>query len=146
MANIKVKTNFSLKKDIKKLSKKALRNIKRQSVDIILDEYNKGISPVKGTNLFSKYEESTKKRKGRYLPVTIKETGRLHKSLRAIIKGSSIMFGFAGRRNEKIAKFLHFGTIHMNARPLLPTKGMEFKKKIINSFSDIIKRSFAALK
>ena len=141
MAKVKVRTNFSFKKDIKAAQSKSSRAIKSKIVDLVLNEYNKGISPVKGFNAYKKYRPSTAKKKGRIRPVTLKETGELHRSLKAVQKSStSIELKFMGSRNAKIAGYHQFGTPNMDARPMLPTKGQTFKKRLIDKFNKIIDR------
>jgi len=142
MVKTKVTTSFSFKRDIAKANSKASRQIKADIVDSILDEYNKGLSPVKGVNNYKAYRPSTAKRKGRRFPVNLKESGRLHASLKAVQKtSSSILLFFSGARNRDIAKYHQFGTPHMDARPMLPTKGQEFKKRITDRFIKIVRKA-----
>jgi phage gpG-like protein len=143
---VRIKRDINLKKQLADASREATREIKKDIVDLIIDDYDRGISPVKGTNQFAQYAKSTAKKKGRRRPVTIEETGKLKKSLKAVQrqknqKGVITVF-FNGARNQKIAAFLQFGTSKMKAkRPLLPARNQTFKKRIIDAINSIINKN-----
>lgn len=136
---ITIKINIDLKKQLKDARSASSKQIKKEIVAEVIKDYNKGISPINGFNSFVQYASSTAKKKGRRKPVTIKETGALHDSLTARQKADGVIeVFFKGKRNGKIASFIHFGTDFMDARPLLPTSGLEFKKRITDKFVKII--------
>lgn len=141
---VKIKTKLSLKKQLQGARSNSSRLIKKQIVEDILAEYNKGLSPVKGFNRYKAYRASTAKKKGRKFPVNLQESSQLHKALSAVQKGKKkIEISFKGARNDKIASYHQFGTANMDARPMLPSRGQEFKKKITDK---IIKTINKALK
>lgn len=137
---IKIKKNFDFKKKLEAANSKSSRRIKKAIVSEILKDYEKGISPVSGTNKYKNYKKSTAKKKGRKSPVTLKESGKLHNSLVAVQKGNKrISISFKGTRNQKIASYHQFGTKFMESRPMLPTRGQKFKKRITDMFNKIIR-------
>lgn len=118
---------------------KSSREIKASIVDSILSDYERGISPVKGFNRYKPYRASTAKKKGRKSPVTLSDTGKLHEALKAVQKSKTkIALFFRGSKNKKIASYHQFGTENMDARPMLPSKGQVFKKRITDNFIKII--------
>lgn len=140
---IKVKINIDLKRQLEAAQSRSSRQIKKEIIDEIQKNYDKGISPVKGFNKFKSYAPSVAKRKGRKDPVTIEQSGLLRKSLVAVQKSKkSISIFFRGKRNEKLATWINFGTVNMDARPLLPAaKGQTFKKRITDKFDKIISKA-----
>lgn len=139
----KIKVKLSFRKQLKAAQSLASRQIKKEIVKEIDQNYSRGISPVKGFNKFKSYRPSTQKKKGRKDPVTIEESGKLRKSLTAVQKSiRSVEVFFKGARNQKIAGYLNFGTENMDARPLLPAaKGQTFKKRITDNFNKIISKA-----
>lgn len=138
---IRIKKNFNFKKSLQDARSKSSRKIKKAIVDEILEDYNRGISPVKGFNKYKNYRPSTAKKKGRKSPVTLNDSGKLHKSLVAVQKSKGvIIIFFKGSKNQKIAAFHQFGTKFMDARPMLPSRGQSFKQRVIDMFNKIIKK------
>ena len=136
-----------IKKKLQGAASKSSKAIKSQIVNIVVGQYDKGVSPVKGFNKYKNYKKSTAKRKGRKSPVTLKETGKLHDSLTATQKSrDTITLGFKGSKNNKIAAFHQFGTDNMDARPMLPTRGQKFKQGILNKISKIVKKELKNIK
>ena len=137
---IKIKTNINLKKQLQGATSKSSKKIKTEIVEEILKDYNKGISPVKGFNQYKAYKPSTAKKKGRKKPVTLKESGNLHDSLTAIQKSNTrIELTFRGAKNKRVASYHQYGTENMDARPMLPSRGQEFKKRVIDKMRKIIR-------
>lgn len=141
---IRIKKNFNFKKSLEGARSNSSRRIKNAIVEEILSDYNRGISPVAGTNSYKPYRPSTAKKKGRKKPVTLNNTGKLHASLKAVQKGKkTINISFTGSRNQQISAYHQFGTTYMDARPMLPTRGMKFKKRIVDMFNKIISKELA---
>ena len=140
---VKIKVKLNLKKQLQAAQSLSSRQIKKDIINVIQNEYDKGISPVKGFNKFRSYRPSTAKKKGHKDPVTIKDSGKLRDSLTAVQKSKrAISIFFKGKRNQKLSAFINFGTIFMDARPLLPAaKGQTFKKRITDRFNKIVSKS-----
>ena len=146
--SFKIKVKIDLDKQLQAAQSQASRQIKSNVKKIILDNYSRGLSPVKGFGSFTQYAASTAKKKGRRKPVTINETGKLWASLKVVQNGrGALSLFFQGARSSKIAGFITFGTKNMDARPLLPAaNGQEFKVGITKQFtkavSDALKKFF----
>jgi hypothetical protein len=140
----KVNSKFTIKRNLLAANSKSSRRIKSKIVDLILNDYERGISPVKGFNKYKKYRPSTAKLKKRVRPVTLKDSGKLHRSLKAIQKTRrTILLLFNGSRNDKIARYHNFGTPNMDARPMLPAaRGQVFKARITNAVFKIVQNEF----
>jgi len=140
---VKIKVNLNIRKQLQAAQSLSSRQIKKEIINEIDSNYSKGISPVRGFNVYKAYRESTAKKKGRKTPVTIKESGKLRASLTAVQKKRhSISIFFRGKRNQKLSQYINFGTIFMDARPLLPiARGQTFKKRITDKFNKIVSKS-----
>lgn len=106
------------------------KELKKDIIDIIISEYNKGTSPVKG-GAFNPYKKKKDGSKS-----TVKDTGALHKSLRIIIRKTRKSVGIVIGEGLKYARYLQDGTEKMAARPLLPEKiSQKFKKGVIDKIN-----------
>jgi len=145
---IKIKVDINIEKKLRGAASKSSREIKNKVPALIVNSYySKGISPVKGFGKYKPYRESVSKKKGRSTPVTLRDTGEFHDSLTAIQRANnSISLLFLGARNSRLASYFQFGTDHMDARPVLPTKGQSFKKAIIDRIKKIVNASIKELK
>lgn len=141
---VKIKRRLDFVKELPRANSKAGIQIKKEVINLINEDLDRGISPVKGFNRFAPYQPSTAKIKGRRRPVDLKDTGFMRSKLRAIFKRrtNSILIFFQGAKANAIAAFHNFGTDKMDARPILPAvKGMEFKERIINRINRIIDKN-----
>ena len=133
---VRINKNFkSFRKLIPDARSLAARAIRDEMENIILNELAKGTSPVKGFSPYKQYRPATAKKKGRKKPVDLFDTGALWDSFKTVIKRKdTIRLSF----NKKYASFLQFGTENMDARPLLPTRGLRFKQSVINQIIKLV--------
>ena len=141
----KIKTNAAFK-DLGKLlpdaRSKFSKEMKRTIKEVILDEYRKGTSPVKGFNPYDSYADSTAKKKGRKKPVTLNETGALYNSLEVVQSGGGVNISIGKGLKNGYARYHQDGTDEMSARPLLPEKPkQEFKIGVFNKILAAAKKA-----
>lgn len=114
------------------------KEMKRNIEGIILEEYNKGTSPVKGGK-FNPYKKLKNGDKSR-----VKDSGDLHRTLRASVKGSRRLINISIGKGLKYARFLQDGTDKMVARPLLPEGiNQKFKKGVLDKIIALAKKAVA---
>lgn len=149
MVRIKISHSFvKVLKNIKvKYTKKAAQDLKNK----IIEQYNKGLSPVEGYGRFDKYSESyTKKIQSGYYgnksvrPVNLKLTGKMHKSIGSKQIKNGFMIFFTDKKaiyhNETGAG----GS--MVIRKMLPGKGEKFSRTLNRHLNkllvNIVKKEF----
>lgn len=125
---IRIKTNQTFKKLAKMLPdarSEYAKEMKREMEGIITDQMAKGLSPVKG---FGRY-----KKKANGEQSYLRDTGKLYDSVSVKQKGfvSKTITVSVGSNEVPYAQYHQFGTPNLDARPILPTRGLEFKQNII---------------
>ena len=133
--------------DLAKAIKKKIDNANKQTsktwakrgsklLDLMIgSSLDRGYSTEDKVGKFKRYAKSTAKRKGRYTPVDLYDSGNLRNSLKVTPKGGDIEAKFGDPK--KILKYLNDGTKYSDPRPPIPREG--------ESFNNPIKKALAAL-
>ena len=146
MARVRVKVNTkSLERRLKKAQDAMIRNVQRELPKLIIDDIEKGISPVKSKGRLQKYSDSYRNaiKKGyiknkKIRPVNLKLSGDMLRSIFSRTNANKLTVGF----DSEVATYHNrLGTGKSKTkRRMLPTeKGERFNRKITLSLGELIK-------
>ena len=124
---VTIKTNQAFK-DLGKIlpdaRNKFSKEMKSNIFESIKGEMQKGTSPVKGFNPYKKKKDGTRAK--------LFKTGELYESIKIIQRKSGLLTIKAGGAKAPYTVFHQFGTANLDARPILPTRGLSFKKTLFD--------------
>lgn len=131
---VKIKTKVSFGRLLKMLPdarSKFAKEMRNSISDVIIRQMEKGLSPVEG---FGRY-----KKKANGEQSTLFKDGPLYESVKTQQKGFTQprVTISVGSRKVPYAQYHQYGTENLDARPILPTRGLKFKKVIMNRIFNV---------
>jgi hypothetical protein len=159
VARIEIQKDFEekIKKEISRRAQKTINKSKVKAGEIIKKEVvstiSKGLSPIEGQGRFQTYSKSYKEaiNSGSYKkfgkkqsPVNLKLSGKMLKSIKALVTKSGITIFFS----SPIAKYHNeLGASKKKViRRLLPKEGERFSLTITEKISKLIKDTFKTIR